>query len=250
MAHTMRTALQVALGGTATLAAIACAMGETERGPLPDAADPEASRRAAMVETQIVARGVKHPCVLEAMRRVPRHRYVPAELRHEAYADRPLPIGHQQTISQPYIVALMSELARPDKTAKVLEIGTGSGYQAAVLAECAAEVYTIEIVPELGREATTRLEELGYRNIHVRIGDGFVGWPEAAPFDAIVVTAAPPEIPKPLLEQLAPGGRLVIPLGEGHQRLVLVTRTPQGFERRTIAPVRFVPMTGKAQENP
>jgi len=133
----MRSALQVALGGTATLAAIACAMGETERGPLPDAADSEASRRATMVATQIVARGIRDPCVLDALRRVPRQLFVPAELRQEAYADRPLPIGHQQTISQPYIVALMSELARPASAAKVLEIGTGSGYQAAVLAECA-----------------------------------------------------------------------------------------------------------------
>jgi protein-L-isoaspartate(D-aspartate) O-methyltransferase len=182
------------------------------------------------------------------MRRVPRHSFVPSDLWGQAHSDRPLPIGHRQTISQPYIVALMTELVRPDPETKVLEIGTGSGYQAAVLAECAGQVYTIEILPELGRQAADLLKRLGYDTIHTRIGDGFDGWPEHAPFDAIVVTAAPPKIPQPLLDQLAVGGRLVIPVGRQSQNLVVVTRTADGFERRTVTPVRFVPMTGKAQE--
>ncbi|HMF35560.1 MAG TPA: protein-L-isoaspartate(D-aspartate) O-methyltransferase, partial [Isosphaeraceae bacterium] len=160
----------------------------------------------------------------------------------------PLPIGQGQTISQPYIVALMTELIEPRKEMRVLEIGTGSGYQAAVLAECVGEVDTIEIVPELGRAAASLLGELGYRSVHARIGDGYEGWPERAPFDAIVLTAAPPErIPGPLLDQLKVGGRLVAPVGRGDQDLVRITRTEKGFTREVIAPVRFVPMTGKAQ---
>jgi protein-L-isoaspartate(D-aspartate) O-methyltransferase len=211
------------------------------------AADPFESRRLRMVSMQIEARGVRDSCVLDAMRRIPRHLFVPADLREQAYTDRPLPIGHQQTISQPYIVALMTELVRPRSDMKVLEIGTGSGYQAAVLAACAGEVYTIEILPELGRSAAELLDRLDVGTVEVRIGDGFDGWPAHAPFDAIVVTAAPPRIPQPLLDQLAPGGRLVVPVGEGFQNLVLVTRTESGYERRTVTPVRFVPMTGKAQ---
>jgi protein-L-isoaspartate(D-aspartate) O-methyltransferase len=227
---------------------VACAMGESNGAKQPaQAGDPYESQRLRMVATQIEARGVSDPCVLDAMRRIGRHRFVPPAEQGRAYADRPLPIGHQQTISQPYIVALMTELVRPEPGTKVLEIGTGSGYQAAVLAECAGAVYTIEIVPELGRQAAELLGRLGYGTVHTRIGDGFDGWPEHAPFDAIVVTAAPPRIPQPLLDQLAPGGRLVIPVGEGYQSLVLVTRTDSGFERRTVTPVRFVPMTGKAQ---
>jgi len=201
-----------------------------------------------MVEAQIEARGVADPRVLEAMRRVPRHRFVPLELREQAYHDSPLPIGHRQTISQPYIVALMTELIEPDAGMKVLEIGTGSGYQAAVLAECVERVYTIEILPELGREAAELLEELGFDNVITRIGDGFDGWPDEAPFDAILVTAAPANIPKPLLDQLAIGGRLVIPVGESNQDLVVVTRTEDNYVTRRASPVRFVPMTGKAQE--
>jgi protein-L-isoaspartate(D-aspartate) O-methyltransferase len=245
-----RTLNVVLLGfaGLVIVSGVACAMGDSkgakEAAP---AADPFEPRRLRMVATQIEARGVSDPCVLDAMRRVHRHAFVPANVRDHAYADRPLPIGHHQTISQPYIVALMTELVRPQSDTKVLEIGTGSGYQAAVLAECAGEVYTIEILPELGREAGKLLAELGYDTVHTRVGDGFDGWPEHAPFDAIVVTAAPPRIPQPLLDQLAPGGRLVIPVGEGFQNLVLVTRTESGFERRTVTPVRFVPMTGKAQ---
>ncbi len=218
------------------------------REPVP--ADPEAKRRWNMVATQIESRGIRDPCVLEALRSVPRHAFVPSEERARAYGDHPVAIGLGQTISQPYIVALMTELIQPNRSQKVLEVGTGSGYQAAILAECTAEVYTIEILPELGRRAESVLREQGHRNIFVRVGDGFDGWPEAAPFDAIVVTAAPQEIPGPLLDQLRIGGRLVIPLGSGSQDLVRVTRTDSGFQRETVTPVRFVPMTGKAQETP
>ena len=204
--------------------------------------------RISMVSGQIEARGIRNPRGLAALRKVPRHRFVPDELRGQAYRDTPLPIGHQQTISQPYIVALMTELIEPEPSMKVLEIGTGSGYQAAVLAECVDRVYTIEILPELGRLAAELLEELGYENVVTRIGDGYDGWPDEAPFDAILVTAAPPSIPKPLLEQLKVGGKLVIPVGEFSQDLVVVTRTEDGYERRPASYVRFVPMTGKAQE--
>jgi protein-L-isoaspartate(D-aspartate) O-methyltransferase len=229
----------------------ACGASEPARPAAVAAApDSRARERAEMVATQIEARGVSDARVLEALRAVPRHRFVPAELQEMAHADRPLPIGHDQTISQPYIVALMTELVRPRPEMKVLEIGTGSGYQAAVLAECTGEVYTIEIVPELGRRAAALLGELGYDNVHTRVGDGYGGWPEQAPFDAIVVTAAPPQIPQPLLDQLAPGGRLVIPVGTYFQELVVVTRTPDGLARQSVTPVRFVPMTGRAQEGP
>ena len=204
-------------------------------------------RREQMVMTQIAARGVRDPRVLEAMRKVPRHLFVPARDRDAAYEDGPLPIGEGQTISQPYIVALMTELAAPAASDRVLEIGTGSGYQAAVLAELAGEVYTIEIVEPLARRAGALLEELGYTNVHTRVGDGYRGWPEKAPFQAIVVTAAPEKIPEPLKEQLAVGGRLVIPVGAFSQDLVLVTRTESGFRTDTITAVRFVPMTGEAE---
>jgi protein-L-isoaspartate(D-aspartate) O-methyltransferase len=175
---------------------------------------------------------------------------VPEPLRDRAHEDGPLPIGEGQTISQPYIVAWMTELIAPRKGMRVLEIGTGSGYQAAVLAECVDEVDTIEVVPTLGRRAEQVLRELGYRNIHTRLGDGYHGWPERAPFDAIILTAAPPDdIPKPLLEQLKVGGRLVAPVGRGEQVLVRITRTETGFQRESLAPVLFVPMTGKAQDS-
>ncbi len=214
-----------------------------------EAGGREATARAHMVAMQIEARGVRDPRVLEAMRRVERHLFVPPAMRPHAHADQPLPIGHEQTISQPYIVALMTELARVGEGARVLEIGTGSGYQAAVLAVVAKEVYTIEIVEPLATEARERLARLGYANVTVRAGDGYRGWPEKAPFDAILVTAAPPEIPKPLLDQLAPGGWLVAPVGErrGAQELVVVERTAKGLVRRSVLPVRFVPMTGEAQ---
>jgi protein-L-isoaspartate(D-aspartate) O-methyltransferase len=205
-------------------------------------------RRQAMVKQQLEKRGIRDQSVLAAMNKVPRHRFVPAMIRGLAYGDGPLPIGQGQTISQPYIVALMTELIEPKKTMRVLEIGTGSGYQAAVLSECVAEVYTIEVVPELGRGATALLRELGYRNVHVKIGDGYAGWPDHAPFDAILLTAAPPRrIPQPLLDQLKVGGRLVAPVGGEEQDLVRIRRTEKGYDRQVIAPVRFVPMTGKAE---
>jgi protein-L-isoaspartate(D-aspartate) O-methyltransferase len=214
-----------------------------------DDEDAARSRREDMIKTQLEARGIKDRAVLEAMRKVPRHRFVPRLLRVSAYEDGPLPIGEGQTISQPYIVAWMTELIGPNKGMRVLEIGTGSGYQAAVLAECVGEVDTIEVVPLLGKSAERILRELGYRNIRTRIGDGYHGWPERARFDAIILTAAPPEdVPKPLLDQLKIGGRLVAPIGRADQQLVRITRTETGFQREVLAPVRFVPMTGKAQE--
>jgi len=186
------------------------------------------------------------PCVDEAMRTVPRHRFVPPELAADAYANRPLPIGLGQTISQPFIVALMTELADPAPSARVLEVGTGSGYQAAVLAHCVAKVYSIEIVKPLGERARKLLESLDYRNVEVRIGDGYQGWPEAAPFDAIMVTAAPDHVPQPLVDQLAPRGRMVIPVGSRHgvQELLVITKDADGraVTRKTMA-VRFVPLT-------
>lgn len=201
-----------------------------------------------MVRTQIEARDVNDARVLRAMRTVPRHRFVPDSRRSSAYDDRPLPIGERQTISQPYIVALMTQLAEVGPGDTVLEIGTGSGYQAAVLAEMGVRVFSIEIVEALAKRATATLSSLGYDAVQVRHGDGYAGWPERAPFDAIVVTAAPPKIPEPLKQQLAVGGRLVVPVGKYFQSLVVLTRTKEGFRRETILPVRFVPMTGKAQE--
>jgi protein-L-isoaspartate(D-aspartate) O-methyltransferase len=229
------------------LAGIALALGLFACVAVVDVSDTEKARREAMVRDQIERRGVRDPRVLAAMRAVPRHAFVPSALRAEAYEDEPLPIGHGQTISQPYIVALMTELARLDAGAKVLEIGTGSGYQAAVLACVAREVYSIEILAPLAETAATRLRELGYSNVEVRAGDGYRGWPDEAPFDAILLTAAPTRIPPALLEQLAPGGRLVAPVGDRDQDLVVVTRTESGFVERVVLPVRFVPMTGEAQ---
>jgi protein-L-isoaspartate(D-aspartate) O-methyltransferase len=230
-------------------AGAACAVGggNGREAPQPPATDRERAQRLDMVESQIAARGVREPAVLDAMRTVPRHRFVPPAESRFAYTDGPLPIGHEQTISQPYIVALMTELVRPNRKMKVLEVGTGSGYQAAVLAECVGEVYTIEIVEALGRQAEKLLADLGYRNVHVRVGDGYDGWPEAAPFDAIMITAAPEQIPQPLLDQLKPGGRLVLPLGAGAQDLVVVTKTDHGIVREVVTAVRFVPMTGKVR---
>lgn len=196
-----------------------------------------------MVRDQIERRDVADPRVLQAMRAVPRHRFVPPSLQHLAYADRPLPIGHGQTISQPYIVAHMTEALGVERTHRVLEVGAGSGYQAAVLAHLARAVYTVEIVPELARRAAATLKELGYANVRVREGDGYAGWREHAPFDRILVTAAPEQIPPPLLDQLRPGGRIVIPVGGVEQWMTVVEKTPAGVvERRTI-PVRFVPFT-------
>jgi protein-L-isoaspartate(D-aspartate) O-methyltransferase len=199
--------------------------------------------RFAMVKEQIEARGVKDPKVLNAMRNTPRHLFVPKDLEAVAYEDRPLPIGDGQTISQPYIVALMTELLNIQPTDRVLEIGTGSGYQAAILAQLAAQVYSIEIVPSLAARAEAVLRGLGYRNIHIRVGDGYLGWPEQAPFDRIILTAAPPVIPQELLKQLRPEGRLVAPEGIGNQDLVVLEKSKTGAVRRkVIIPVAFVPM--------
>lgn len=208
---------------------------------------PRADERDKMVREQIEARGIRNPKVLAALRAVPRHELMPEAVRSRAYDDGPLPIGMGQTISQPYIVAAMTALLDLEPGEKVLEVGTGSGYQAAVLAELGAEVYSIEIVEPLGQRAAEDLARLGYR-VNLRIGDGYRGWPEAAPFDAIVVTAAPDHVPPALIEQLAVGGRLVIPVGRFHQELVLLRKDEDGVHRESVADVRFVPMTGDAEQ--
>jgi protein-L-isoaspartate(D-aspartate) O-methyltransferase len=203
-----------------------------------------------MVRTQIAARGVKDKRVLGAMIKVKRHLFVPPGGQSEAYDDHPLSIGDGQTISQPYIVGLMSEALRLQPDARVLEIGTGSGYQAAILGELSKEVYSIEIVASLGQRASKLLAKLGYKNVHVRVGDGYKGWPEKAPFDAIMLTAAPHKVPEPLLRQLKVGGVLVAPVGAaGDQRLIRIKRTAKGMQQEHLLDVRFVPMTGKAQSN-
>jgi protein-L-isoaspartate(D-aspartate) O-methyltransferase len=220
-----------------TLAASLCI------APAGSSADDFADRRQRMVALQIVDRGISDASVLKAMATVPRHRFVPDDLEQLAYRDSPLPIGHGQTISQPYIVALMSQLLSVQPGQRVLEIGTGSGYQAAVLAEMGVLVFTIEIVPELGRQAIGVLDALGYDNVRVKTGDGYQGWPEHAPFDAIIVTCAPTRIPKPLTEQLAEGGRMVIPSGEKYdQQLFLLTKQKGKIKQEKIVDVRFVPM--------
>lgn len=207
-----------------------------------DEPDPQARERALMVEAQLRARGIESQAVLAALGRVPRHRFVPASYQHLAYADSPLPIGLDQTISQPYIVAYMTEAAGIAPHSRVLEIGTGSGYQAAVLGEIAREVYTIEIIPELSARARTVLGQLGYTNIHFRTGDGYAGWREHAPFDAILVTAAPDHVPQALVDQLAVGGRMIIPVGAENQEMQVITRTADGIAKRSTLRVRFVPL--------
>ncbi|MFO7931020.1 MAG: protein-L-isoaspartate(D-aspartate) O-methyltransferase [Thermodesulfobacteriota bacterium] len=200
-------------------------------------------KRAKMIREQIRGRGIDDPEILAAFEKVERHRFVPERLRKYAYEDRALPIGKGQTISQPYIVALMTRAIEPENTDRVLEIGTGSGYQAAILAELCREVYTIEIVESLGQSARNILSELGCENVHVRIGDGYKGWPDQAPFDAIIVTCAPTEIPGPLKQQLAEGGRMVIPVGESYeQNLVLLEKKQGQLVEKQIIPVAFVPM--------
>lgn len=208
--------------------------------------------RQRMVKTQIQDRDVKDPNVLKAMRIVPRHAFVRSSEKNAAYIDSPLPIEFEQTISQPYIVGFMTQALRLDPNSKVLEIGTGSGYQAAVCAEIAKEVYTIEIVGGLAKIAKERLEELGYPNVFVRAGDGFFGWKEHAPYDAIIGTAAAGRIPEPLIEQLKPGGRMILPVGSagGLQELVIITKNKKGeLDKETVLPVRFVPMTGEVQKS-
>lgn len=226
--------------------ALASIVGLLACGP-PQETTPEQYRQAreTMVSQQIERRGITDPRVLQAMRSVPRHLFVPSEHRDAAYGDHPLPIGHGQTISQPYIVAFMTAAASLEPEDVVLEVGTGSGYQAAVLAEIVERVYTIEIVEPLAREARGRLEKLGYTNVETKIGDGYAGWAEHAPFDAILVTAAPDHIPEPLVEQLAPGGIMVIPVGSeyGVQSLTLVEKSPDGeTTTESLLPVRFVPL--------
>jgi protein-L-isoaspartate(D-aspartate) O-methyltransferase len=204
--------------------------------------------RERMVTGQIVARGARDPLTVAAMRRVPRHLFVPEESRAQAYDDHPLPIGHGQTISQPYIVGFMTEALGLRGGETVLEVGTGSGYQAAVLSQIAARVYSIEIVEPLAEESGRRLRAQGYANVEVRAGDGYLGWPQAAPFDAIIVTAAAPRIPEDLKQQLKEGGRLILPVGDESQELVVVVRHGSRYDERRVLPVRFVPMTGKIRE--
>ncbi len=250
MTRSARTVLACLAGSGLLLACSGDAATEPSRagGPAEAQETGRSRERERMVDTQIEARGIRDPRVLAAMRTVPRHRFVPPALQDQAYADTPLPIGSSQTISQPFIVAYMTEALQLPPAAAVLEIGTGSGYQAAVLAEVAREVYSIEIVPELAERSAQVLAELGYDNIHLRTGDGYRGWPDAAPFDGIMVTAAPDHVPPALVEQLAVGGRLVIPVGRYSQDMRIVTRTADGSVTETTIPVRFVPMTGEAEQ--
>ncbi len=206
-----------------------------------------AARRKTMVDMQLARRDVTDGDVLDAMRTVPRHLFVPEKYREEAYRDHPVPIGEGQTISQPYIVGIMTQLLKIDSTSKVLEIGTGSGYQAAVLAEICDSVFSIEIIEPLAKRAEFLLDSVGYK-VSVRSGDGYAGWEEHAPYDGIVVTAAAPKVPQPLIEQLKIGGRLVIPVGEFSQDLMVITKTEDGIVKRSVFPVRFVPMTGEVQK--
>ncbi|HEX6323734.1 MAG TPA: protein-L-isoaspartate(D-aspartate) O-methyltransferase [Vicinamibacterales bacterium] len=219
-----------------------------------DRADPENEQRPAwsearrrMIDEQLRSRGIRDERVLAAMGEVPRHLFVPAGNQAAAYADTPLPIGHGQTISQPYIVGFMTEALQVEPSHKVLEIGTGSGYQAAILGKLAGEVYTIELVPELAERARGELAAQGFANVHVRAGDGYQGWPDHAPFDRIMVTAAPEDVPQALVDQLAPGGRMVVPVGPqfGDQELRILTKTPDGIVTERSLPVRFVPMIRK-----
>jgi protein-L-isoaspartate(D-aspartate) O-methyltransferase len=230
----------------------ACGAAETLVPPLGwTAEDSLVLARQRMVSEQLAGpgRNITNVQVLSAMRKVPRHEFVPEPFRSEAYRDRPLPIGHNQTISQPFIVGFMTEQLEPQRADRVLEIGTGSGYQAAVLSELVARVYTIEIVEELAHRAAADLKRLGYTNVFVRAGDGYKGWAEAAPFDAIIVTCAPEKVPPALIEQLRDGGRMVVPVGPTwNQELVLFRKTGDRLDRRAVLPVRFVPMTGQSQK--
>jgi protein-L-isoaspartate(D-aspartate) O-methyltransferase len=214
----------------------------------PTAAD-FAAQRHGMVERQLQARGIKDERVLTAMAKVPREEFVPVDARAEAYSDGPLPIGYDQTISQPYIVAFMTENLRLKRSDRVLEIGSGSGYQAAILAELVADIYTIEIVEPLAKTAEATLQRLGYKNVHIKVGDGYKGWPEEAPFDAIIVTCAPENVPQPLTDQLKDGGRMVIPVGERFaQQLYLLEKRNGQLKESVTLPVRFVPMKREGQK--
>ena len=209
-----------------------------------------ANLRERMVDQQLRTRDITDARVLAAMLKVPRHEFVPHDMLSSAYEDGALPLALGQTVSQPYIVAFMTQALALKGSEHVLEVGTGSGYQAAVLAEIVPQVYTIEILPELTEHARTILQELGYRNIHFRTGDGYQGWPDAAPFDAIIVTAAPDHVPQPLVDQLKPGGRMILPVGRFEQELVIIEKNESGTHRHSTIPVRFVPMTGRAQQGP
>lgn len=237
--------------GAPATAAVEGETPEDSRQPEPAEQPRLTKARRQMVDGHLRGRDITDPRVLEVMGRLARHRFVPEALEDSAYADRPLPIGHGQTISQPYIVALMTQVVRTKPESRALDIGTGSGYQAAVLAELCKEVYSIEIIRPLAEEARKRLAALGYKNVTVRCGDGYRGWAEHAPFDVIVVAAAPDHVPQPLIDQLAPGGRLVIPVGRWGQELVLIEKQPDGTVRRkTVTGVAFVPMTGEAEKDP
>lgn len=228
----------------ASLALIAMA------GPQGPKEDPTAPARARMVQRHLVERGVKDPRVLDAFRTVPRHRFLAADQRRFAYEDESLPIGEGQTITPVYDVAFMTEALAPKPTDRVFEVGTGSGYQASILSRLVKEVYSVEIHEPLGKRAAEVIQELGYNNIHTRVGDGYAGWPEAAPFDAVIVTCAPTEVPGPLVEQLKEGGRMVVPLGDRYRQVVYLMEKRGGKMEtiQTIRPTLFVPMTGKAQE--
>ena len=217
----------------------------TESSPMDSNREAERNR---MVDQYIVPHGIKNPAVIAAMRRVPRHRFVPEMYSLFAYIDGPLSIGHGQTISQPSLVAEMTDVLKLKRADKVLEIGTGSGYQAAILAELVDKVLTIEIVEPLARQAEQTLAELRYKNVRVRVGDGYQGWPEEAPFDAIIVTAAPDHVPQPLLEQLALGGRLILPVGKDLQTLELYHRTAEGYQRKALTLVQFVPLVRSGEK--
>ncbi len=252
----MRNWILIAVAAAAVAGALAAGLVLAANQDEPRApTDAYEARRDAMVDRDIARsfpgrKGVKDKAVLEAMRRVRRHEFVPPKLLRDAYADHPLPIEHGQTISQPYIVAYMTEMLKPKKDHIVLEVGTGSGYQAAVLAKTVKRVYTIEIIPKLGKSAKERLGRLGYANVETRVGDGYHGWAEHAPFDAIVVTAAASHIPPPLIEQLKPGGIMAIPVGPPHrvQHLLLVEKQDDGtVVQRSVMPVRFVPLTRKQE---
>jgi protein-L-isoaspartate(D-aspartate) O-methyltransferase len=233
---------------------VALGLGAVPRGWIESAsaADVDFARaRQRMVAEQLTGydRDITNAAVLRVMGKVPRHEFVPENLRALAYQDSPLPIGYDQTISQPYIVAFMTQCLEPKPQDRVLEIGTGSGYQAAVLAELVKQVYTIEIIETLATRAAADLKRLGYTNVFVRAGDGYKGWPEAAPFDAIIVTCAPEKVPEPLVQQLKEGGRMIIPVGPSYnQNLWLLTKRGDELDRRAVLPVRFVPMTGKAKD--
>lgn len=235
------------LGAGFLLGCFVTVIGQTDT----EEADKWKELRMDMVDDQIKQRGIRDKVVLEAMRKVKRHELVPVPYQEMAYEDHPLPIGENQTISQPYIVGLMSELLQAKPGDKILEIGTGSGYQAAVLAEMGLEVFSIEIIKPLAVRAEADLRRLGYFDVQVKHGDGYLGWPDEAPFDGIIITAAPPQLPKPLIEQLKTGGRLVVPVGRNLQDLNVYTKKANGkVSKRSVIPVRFVPMTGRAQEDP